>query len=193
MDEFRDALRKLRVVPRALMKATRGALEDHPHLVNCALFLLVLGAVWVFNGEDGRTFELLRGDGLDLSLGMLTVAGIMAGFVGVVVVFGLQASAPVFVRFRVAAGQSLGRNWLVLIATGFLSTAAAMAAAVAYAVGALPLGFGALLLSVLLSVHAALRMLWLVRVLIEAVRLDDTEKLNPSKVEPAAKRYTPAP
>lgn len=188
-----NLLRKVRSLLRTSGKAARGWLEDHPHLVNSVLFLLSAGIVWLVRAERESVFEQLRAHGLELSLGMLAVAGIMAGFVGVVVVFGLQASAPVFVRFRVAAGQSLGRNWLVLIATGFLSTAAAMVAAVAYAFGALHLGFGALLLSVLLSVHAAVRMLWLVRVLIEAVRLDDTEKLNPRKVEPAAKRYTPTP
>ena len=193
MVELRKPLRKFLTLLSALLKAVRGGLEDHPHLVNFTLLLLTLGVVWWLDRGDLRVIDLLKDDGLELSLGMLTVAGIMAGFVGVVVVFGLQASAPVFVRFRVAAGQSLGRNWLVLIATGFVSTAAAMAAAVAYSLDVVALGFGALLFSVLLSVHAALRMLWLVRVLIEAVRLDDTEKLSPSKTKPAAERYTPAP
>ena len=184
------ALKKLRTLVTAVVKAVRGWLEDHPHVVNAALLMATVAAV---RAGDPKLFELLAEDGLELSLGMLSVAGIMAGFVGVVVVFGLQASAPVFVRFRVASGRSLGRNWLVLIATGFLSTGAAMVAAVAYALEMLLLGFGALLLAVLLSVHAALRMLWLVRVLIEAVRLDDNEKLNPSKVKRAGDRYTPAP
>lgn len=183
----------LRRLSDVTVRPALGALQDHPHLVNTGLVLLtVIFTQFLRHRWKSEPFEVFKDHGLDLALGMLSLAGIMAGFIGVVVVFGLQASAPVFVRFRVVSGRSLGRNWLVLIATGFLSAGAAMAAAVAYVLGSLVIAFGALLLSVLLSIHAAMRMLWLVRLLIVAVRIDDKEKLNPSKPAPAATRYTPA-
>lgn len=176
-----------------VVSAVRGRLEDHPRLVNLMILGLAVVLTKLVHERWRFIIQLLERDGLNLALGMLSLAGIMAGFVGVVVVFGLQASAPVFVRFRVEAGSSLGRNWLVLISTGFWAAGAAMLSAVAYSMDRFTVGAGALFLSTLLCLHAALRMFWLVRVLIDAVRLDDQEKSAPARTKFTSDRYTPAP
>lgn len=170
-----------------------GYLQDHPRMINLvaaitsAVASICIGLWW------WKPFAALSSEGTSLALGLLSLAGILTGFVGVVIVFGLQASAPVFVRFRVQAGSSLGRDWLALISTGLLAAACSMASSVAYAVGQWTPGGGLLLLGVLYCTHCALRMLWLVRVLIDAVHADDKMQMSSNPQRQSARQYFPQP
>lgn len=170
-----------------------GELQDHPRAVNIALIVLAAVATSALAIWAHDVLKTLSAHGLDLALGVLSLAGILAGFVGVVVVFGLQASAPVFVRFRVKAGTSLGRDWLVLISTGFSAAALSLFAAIAYATGQWTPAAGLLLAAMLLSGHCALRMLWLMGVLVRAVRVDDQQSEHVVEKRQSARRYTTAP
>lgn len=174
-----------------LKAAVLGCLQDHPRAINLLAAIVsvvasVCVALWWW-----APFAALAEEGSSLALGLLSLAGILTGFVGVVIVFGLQASAPVFVRFRVQAGSSLGRDWLALVSTGLLAAACSMASAVAYAAGQWTPGGGFLLLGIMYCIHCALRMLWLLRVLIDAVHADDKMQMSPDVKRPSARQYFP--
>lgn len=184
----------MRRIPGIVFRFVLGLIGDHPLAANMLIGAVSIGyAVWVTR-EPRPALAGLATHGVDLALGMLAVSGLLAGFVGVVVVFGLQSVAPVFVRFRVESGASLSRSWLALISTGFVSASAAMLSAVGYALGLPAVGHGSLLLSVLLAIHCGVRMLWLMDLLIKAV--DEDDKRKDSRGRPkrsAAETYNPAP
>lgn len=119
--------------------------------------------------------------GLELALGVLALASILAGFAGVVVVFALQGSSPLFVSFRAEGGTVLRRAWLFLVRVSFLAAAASLLSAGAFALGTPLVARTLLIASICLSIQSALTMLWLLRLLVDAVGVDDSARLQKSK------------
>lgn len=155
--------------------------QEHPWriLSTSMLLSLILGALSELLPCTMRVG--LDVHGLELALGVLALASILAGFAGVVVVFALQGSSRLFVSFREKGGAVLRRAWLFLVRASFLAAAASLLAAGAFAIG-VPLAARTLLIaSVFLSIQSALTMLWLLRLLVDAVGVDDSAQLQKSK------------
>ena len=161
-------------------------LKDHPRVVNTALLVLGVAAAFVSSRvAPKQALDALSASGFSLSLGVLSLGGVMAGFAGVIVVFGLQASAPVFVKFRVQGGKSLGRDWISIVSTSFYCAFASLGAAILFCLAAGNWITMALLwISILLSLHSALRLIWMLKILIAAVAIDDKQ----SPHSPAARK-----
>ncbi|WP_087483569.1 hypothetical protein [Brachybacterium massiliense] len=155
--------------------------QERPWRVLCVSMVvsLLLGALSAFLPCKLRLGLDLNG--VELALGVLALASILAGFAGVVVVFALQSGSALFVSFRAEGGAVLRRAWLFLVRVSFLAAAASLLSAGAFALD-LPLGARTLLFaSVALSIQSALTMLWLLRLLVDAVGVEDSAQLQKSK------------
>lgn len=104
---------------------------------------------------------------------MAGASAILAGMSGVIVMFGLQANGPRFQRFRRRGGEALVHNWTASIGLAFLALGASVAG---FLFAAAAFRFGVILtaeLSVVLLAHAAIRVLWLFRQLVDGVTAMD--------------------
>ncbi|MGP5484845.1 hypothetical protein ACTXMZ_17915 [Brachybacterium alimentarium] len=127
-------------------------------------------------------------------LGMLGPAAIVAGFAGVVVVFGITASSERFKKFRAQAGQSLRRTWVASSLSGFEAVAFAIAAALLSISGFTLMAAFAFEASLFLLLHGAIRLIWILSQMIGIVRADDivdTESTNSFKLSSLPKTDRP--
>jgi hypothetical protein len=116
-------------------------------------------------------------------LGLSAIAAISAGFAGVIIVFGLTSESKVFRDFRRASGERLSVNWTSVIASAFLSSASSLAAALAQLldrpfVANMLFEFGCLLL-----LHSAVRSVWVLRLLLRLVSVDDRKRIGAEQTE----------
>ncbi|MEI5674969.1 MULTISPECIES: hypothetical protein [unclassified Nocardioides] len=109
----------------------------------------------------------------DLYIAMFGPSAIVAGFAGVVVVFGLSSDAPRFRKFRADAGDSLKRTWVSSSLSGFVAGFAFVAATVVNFAGAEPSAPFLFEFGLLVLVHGAARLLWILRALIGIKATDD--------------------
>lgn len=161
------------------MGRLKGFLRGQPYWIDgglLAIAVLHFAATWL--EWVPNTWEALSAP-YDQSLmqavylGMLGPAAIVAGFAGVVVVFGITASSERFKQFRAQAGRSLRRTWVASTLSGFEAVALAIAAALLSISGwtlAAAFSFEA---SLLLLLHGALRLVWILSQMIGIVRADD--------------------
>lgn len=114
-------------------------------------------------------------------LGLAGVAALAAGFAGVVIIFGLDTQSRRFLGFRHQSESSLRQNWTAVIGGSF------WAAALGVAAGALVVGRGSVVapwlfeLGCLMAIHAAVRMVWLLRILMRLVAEEDREAVQISR------------
>lgn len=177
----------------------RKALHDHPFRVDVAVLALVAihwaltvptyPARWKIPSLPNLWSGIATaepGTARDLYAAMLGPSAIVAGFAGVVVVFGLTSDAPRFRKFRADAGDSLKRTWVSSSLSGFLAGLAFVLAALLSFAGAsesAPFLFEA---GLLVLIHGAARLVWILRALIgiktaddeQAVRQDSEVKLD---------------
>lgn len=160
-----------------LLVLLQTMLKERPGRLNVRLLMLVVAHGVITN--LGYLPQVWAGLLVNVELARsiytsVTSAGaLLAGFAGVVVVFGLTSSSTRFRRFRKLAGASLKRNWSSVSASGF------------WAMG---LGFFALLMSsgnldlfavwilelaLLLLAHSSARLIWILNVLVQIVSRDD--------------------
>ncbi|MBT2536287.1 hypothetical protein [Arthrobacter sp. ISL-69] len=125
-----------------------------------------------------------RPDALALYLGVAGSSSLVAGFSGVVIVFGLTAGGSRFQLFRARSGQALRSNWISTMAASFAAAGLSLAAAVANFVGAQWLAPWIVELALLLLLHSALRLLWLMKRLMNLVKTNDAEEIDKSNVVP---------
>jgi hypothetical protein len=125
-----------------------------------------------------------RPDALALYLGVSASASLIAGFSGVVIVFGLTAGGSRFQLFRARSGQALRSNWRSTMAASFAAAGLSLVAAVAIFVGAQAVAPWIVELALLLLVHSALRLLWLMNRLMNLVKTNDAEEIDKSNVVP---------
>lgn len=166
--------------------------KDYPPIVTIGLGAAV-GAHVVL----AHHFHQLRGPVRDLArfdqdwsiyLGYAGVVAVLGGFTGVVVVFAMTPGQRL-ARLRVAGGDRLEANWLSPVISSLL---AAFGAVLATLLAAGDHGVEAAWLFefvLLVSVHAAIRMGWLLHTLMIVVRRQDhdgVEGANPPAVSLAA-------
>jgi hypothetical protein len=166
------------------LRRALGIAQDHPLLVNLVLAILVIAhnvlQYWTSFPDLARELnESHKPEPLiALALGLTALAGMTAGFAGVVVIFGLSAGSDRFRRLRLRAGGRLRANWAsvvsVAFAAAFLSFVSATLILMGHGWGAVwPLEF-----ALLLALHGAVRLLWLLRALSAAVAADDQDQTD---------------
>lgn len=173
------------------MKRLQGFLRGQPFWVDGGIIVLVglhLYATWrewVPNIWEALAEPTKQSQAQAIYLGLLGPAAIVAGFAGVVVVFGITASTDRFKRFRAQAGRSLRRTWVSSSLSGFEAVALAVAAALLSVSGmpfVAPFAFEA---SLLLLLHGSIRLVWILAQMIGIVRADDvvaTDQANTFKL-----------
>jgi hypothetical protein len=150
--------------------------KDHPTSVTIFIILLVLAhAISTALGLPNcwQSIISMKDPPMDLYVAMLSVSALQASFAGVIVVFGLSTQPQAFRDLRVRAGKALVDNWMSISYSGFLSAACALIASLMALMGGGSFAPWAFELSVLFCVHGIIRLLWLLKDLIQVVRNDD--------------------
>lgn len=161
----------------------KAIVQDHPAVVSAAAAVLVVvhsvatSVGWVGNLWSGLE-KVDVATSVAIYLGILGTAAIVAGFAGVVIVFGLSPDTPRFQAFRLKAGDALKRTWSSTALSGFEAALLAGTAAVVAASGAVWLAPWFFELAVLLLAHGAMRLIWIMRGLIDTTRADDQAAQN---------------
>lgn len=176
----------------ALVERGGDFARDQPFRLDAGLLALVVvhGLATQFrlipNLWEGLAFADPQTDVQALYLGVLGAAAIVAGFAGVVVVFGLSAQSPRFQTFRATAGKTLARIWVASTLSGFEAVALCVAATVASLAGFGWLGPWLFELSLLFLLHGTVRLVWILRHLIKIVSADDIKAHVKSQQRPVA-------
>lgn len=127
-----------------------------------------------------------------IALGVASVASMVGGFAGVVVVFGLSANDERFRAVRLKAATSLRRNWMAVITiplfAAFAALFAAAAASSAHFATAMWIVEGALLF----AGHGALRLVALLHELVRVVHASDVKVDQEQNTMTADDIYGPA-
>lgn len=185
------------------MRRIVALVQDRPLVVSAgALVLVVVHGLLTQCGVVGDSWSGLRqrdagSVAVSIFLGLAGVGALSAGFAGVVIVFGLDTRSEKFLRFRLSARRSLVGNWTSLIASPITAAALGLAAAAMTAAGWRALAPWLFELGCLMFVHGALRMIWLLRVLMgvvaaedavaeSALRLVPLESVIPRKLPPSS-------
>lgn len=159
------------------MKRLAALIQDHPALVSLLAFLLVaFHLVLAVLGRIPNTWAPLTASadvGISIYLGAASAAAIVAGFAGVVVVFGLTASGVRFRQLRLRGAASLSRNWTSASVSGFAAAGLSLAAAVLASLGAGQWSPWFFEWSMLLLLHGTVRIIWLLRALMAVVQTED--------------------
>lgn len=166
-----------------------GLMQDRPAVLSgLAAVLVLIHAILTRSALVPDMWTGLvkaeRPDALALYLGVAGSASLIAGFSGVVIVFGLTAGGSRFQLFRARSGQALRSNWISTMAASFAAAGLSLAAAVANFVGAQWLAPWIVELALLLLLHSALRLLWLMKRLMNLVKTNDAEEIDKSNVVP---------
>lgn len=167
----------------------RAVVKNYPVLITIALIILVsTHAVLTFTGTIPDTWHALLGqqteDILAIYLGASSAAAIVAGFAGVVVIFGLTANGERFRILRATAGDRLGDNWTSTSVSGFSAAGLCLLASVFHAAGLSIVGPWLFELGLLLLIHGTIRIIWLLRELMKVVTRDDEDALRKAEERP---------
>lgn len=169
-----------------------GVLKDYPGIVNALGAVLVIAHLVAAEGYGHWHVwqELLVNPqvGTELYLGAAVSASILAGFSGVVVVYGLTAPGSRFTTLRAEAGAALPRNWTSTSIAGFLASGLFVGAAVLSSIGQAFWSPWLFELGLFLLMHAAIRIIWLLRELMAVAVQTDSDRLG--EVD-EAKEYGP--
>lgn len=171
------------------MKKVIGALQDKPWVVTCTLFAvtvtLFLGvSFWGIPNYWSDLAKTPVAEALTLYIGVAGAASLVAGFAGVVVVFGLSGTGSSQRVFRASAGRSLRANWLSVIGTGFGAAALAFAAALMPVLQLRDFAPWVMQMALVFLTHASVRLIWLMKLLIDNVKSDDAQTLDAGNVKP---------
>ncbi|MBX3095067.1 MAG: hypothetical protein KF680_11105 [Cryobacterium sp.] len=173
------------------MKKLRNALIDHPTavaacLLGLALAHFLIAKFWLPQLNPANLFAAVAHEDLpsalsSLAIGVASVAAMVGGFAGVVVVFGLSSDDARFREVRLKAATSLRRNWMSIVATPLLAAFGAVIAATFATAGWTSATLWALELCVLFAAHGALRLVVLLNELVKVVHKADEATEHKSK------------
>jgi hypothetical protein len=171
----------------------RGAiLRDWPGVITIVLIGAVgihglagkyAGAPWLLKQyiTDTGDFMLDPSGVSAVYLGLSAVAAISAGFAGVIIVFGLTSESTVFRNFRQDSGDRLSANWTSVIASAFLSSALSLGAALFQLIDRPFVANIFFELGCLLLLHSAIRSVWVMRLLLNLVGIEDNRRAAAEK------------
>ena len=165
------------------MRSLARYLVDHPSAVTVVLLLAVvtqaiIASFWVPEISLANWFSCLtpsdaRGAVTNVALGTASVAAMVGGFAGVVVVFGLSSDDERFRTVRLKAATSLRRNWMSVVTTPLLAAFGALIAAALGASGRTATGLWVLEVCILLAAHGAIRLVVVLFELVKVVQASD--------------------
>ncbi|MDJ0350606.1 hypothetical protein [Cryobacterium sp. PH29-G1] len=162
--------------------------RDQPFWVDAILTVIVAAQFaatllgYIPNIGSGLIDRADQGPVQALYLALLGPAAIVAGFAGVVVVFGLTANGDRFQKFRADAGPALTRTWVASTLSGFEAVVLGLTAAVLSVVGVPWLAPSFFELALLVLIHGALRLVWILSALIGIVRAEDITNTDATNV-----------
>jgi hypothetical protein len=110
---------------------------------------------------------------VSIYLSVLSVSALVAGFAGVVVVFGLSSQPEAFRKLRVKAGTALTHNWVSVSNSGFIGSGLALLSVLLLYSPWRSSAVWFFELAILFYLSGILRLLWLLRSLISIVQADD--------------------
>lgn len=159
------------------MMAVVGWFIDHPRGTNLIIGGLVVChfvLAWFWSTANFWT-EVLpeKSDPVAIALALVTAGALLAGFAGVVVVFGLQNTSERFRRLRRQGGDELTQNWSSMSSSGFWTMGLAIASALAFSAQQSFAGAAFLEAALLILSHGSIRLIWMLRRLIAVVSTDD--------------------
>lgn len=158
-----------------------SVIKDRPAVVSGVLVLAV-----VIHGAAARHWEsvwtighaLRKAQGVsDLYIGAAGAVAMVGGFAGVVVIFALQQNLKRFMVMRVQGGESLESNWIHPIVLTFAAAGLLLTAAFSELAGSRVAGTWLFELAIVLSIHGAVRLVWLLAHLATTVRREDEKAL----------------
>ncbi len=170
-------MKSVRKWARSVLSSVGGWLGDHPTRTNLILFgiaavhtvaLLIWPSLDVWTGllSDSQSPETL-------ALALVTAGALLAGFAGVVVIFGLQNNSERFRKLRRQGGGELKQNWSSMSAAGFWTMGLAIVSALGYMAESAIVGGQFLELSLLVLAHGSIRLIWVLQQLIGVVSTED--------------------
>lgn len=178
--------------PVRVLDAGKAFAQDRPGLISASLVVAVTAhglLTWPYPWLN--PFKGLQADDKDttsmavtLYLGTAGAAAIVAGLAGVILVFVIGSPSPRLRQFRDAAGNPLRKTWTTVVAEPFATVLLGILAAITQTTSgrtAAPLLFE---LGIVLLVHGALRLLWLLREMVAIVGADDHEATREEKAIP---------
>ncbi|MCR6706573.1 MAG: hypothetical protein NVV66_18420 [Cellulomonas sp.] len=153
-------------------------IQDHPFVVTTVVLAAVVAhavaAAFWSPLDIWHPLVEMEPDGVGvLYLGLAGLSAAIAGFAGVIVIFGLEGHSRKFLTFRVAAGNSLRANWMSVVLSSFASAAIALVATVLAFLGRGTIGPWLFELSAFLIFHSAARLTWLLSALMRVVASED--------------------
>jgi hypothetical protein len=162
----------------------RGWAEDYPARVNLALVLLVAA----------QAVSTLWTDALDLPSRIIShsspearsafavesaaVAGVVAGFAGVIVIFGLSTDTARFKLLRMKGAERLAANWTSIVSVSLLGAFGLVTAGALVMAGSNWVALWTVEGALLITAHGALRLVWLLRSLASVVAAQDDDANN---------------
>lgn len=168
---------KVNEIKQKIFGPAIGWAVDKPGATNLLLLgLVTVHAVASLIWPVANIWSLIFPEGSEptaVSLAVVGTGALLAGFAGVVVVFGLQGTSERFRRLRRSGGDELKENWSSMSSSGFWTMAVALASSLAFsATWNLPGGL-LLELSLLVLGHGSIRLMWMLGNLVEVVSADD--------------------
>jgi hypothetical protein len=189
------ARERMQTVAAPIGRAARrvqGWVQDWPWVVNGVALAAVVAywvSTWRWRGVSApRLLDAGASDAevMTLHLGVAALAAMVAGFSGVVVIFGLSGDSKRMRRLRDLGGDRLQANWTSVVAVAFSGAFIAVICA-GLALGGLPepsLWVG--MYAVLLTGHGSLRLIWLLQTLARIVRTEDQVRARQAREIDAA-------
>lgn len=166
---------------RTRYATVRAKCSDHPFWVALALMVGVAGHAvlslpwrWL-DPYKSLVVDANTDTAVTLYLGAAAAAAIVAGFAGVVIVFTIGSEVRRVRAFRFRSGKPLQRAWMAVVAEPFAATLLGLVAAMAQLTSGRRVAPWLFELGLVLLVHGAILLLWLLRELVEIVYAEDVE------------------
>ena len=161
-----------------IVKLIKRIFKDHPLYISLAAFgVVAVHATLTFLSVIPNTWAgVLAKDtsvAVTLFLGTAAASAILAGFAGVVVVFGLTADGERFRIFRIESGKRLQSNWTSTSLAGFTAAGLSLASSILMVNGPDFLAPWVFEMSLFLMAHGTVRTIWILRELVTVVRNQD--------------------
>lgn len=160
-----------------LVRRVGAFLEDWPEVVNLLLLVLVAGhwrAATRWESFPNPLASIASAENiLDLYLGILAFSSLLAGFAGIVVVFAMAPESESLRRLRELGGSRLAANWVSPVTCSITGAVGAVGASVTLLAGHPKVAAWVIEATMLVILHGLVRMLWLLRSLINIVSKED--------------------
>lgn len=172
-----------------LPNRARILFQDHPAAVNLGILLAVVAQAVSTVGSGTldlptRIIEHSRPEAISaFAVEAAAVAGVVAGFAGVLVIFGLGTDSARFRILRQRGGGRLLANWTSVVAVSLLGAFAFVGSGLLVLADSKWLGLWLTEFAVLVTAHGAVRLVWLLRALASVVAGQDGDDAAENSID----------